>query len=175
MFSKIILATDGSEHADQALKVAIDLAQKYQAELTIAHVLTQDHPTEEIERILEVEHLLKEPTLDKDKMEHILLTDAYDNHGMMRQGDREARAVAIIGEQILKAAMLQVEKVGLETVKTAILSGDYANAILKLADDLDADMIVMGRRGLSTLKGLIIGSVSYKVSQRARCSVLTVK
>lgn len=38
-----------------------------------------------------------------------------------------------------------------------------------------ADLIAMGRRGLGGVKGLLLGSVSHKVSQLADCSVLTVK
>ena len=56
-----------------------------------------------------------------------------------------------------------------------MLAGDYANEILKLAEEKKIDMIIMGRRGLSTLKGFMTGSVSHKVAQRADCSVLTVK
>jgi nucleotide-binding universal stress UspA family protein len=60
-------------------------------------------------------------------------------------------------------------------VTAEILTGDYANSILEVANKADADIIVMGRRGLSNLRGFVTGSVSHKVSQRAECSVLTVK
>ncbi len=38
-----------------------------------------------------------------------------------------------------------------------------------------ADMIVIGSRGLGELKGLLVGSVSNKVAEHAKCSVLTVR
>jgi nucleotide-binding universal stress UspA family protein len=60
-------------------------------------------------------------------------------------------------------------------VTAEIRDGDFANCILEVAKKVDADIIVMGRRGLSNLKGFVTGSVSHKVSQRAECSVLTVK
>ena len=63
----------------------------------------------------------------------------------------------------------------MENVIAEIHTGDYANNILKVAKKADADMIVMGRRGLSNLKGFVTGSVSHKVSQRSECSVLTIK
>jgi nucleotide-binding universal stress UspA family protein len=64
---------------------------------------------------------------------------------------------------------------GLKKVRTEIHAGDYANAILDVAEKKQADIIIMGSRGLSPLRGFVTGSVSHKVAQRANCSVLTVK
>jgi nucleotide-binding universal stress UspA family protein len=88
---------------------------------------------------------------------------------------REARVVALLGEQIIDKASKSARKAGVKNVAAEILAGDYANNILEAAKKADADIIVMGRRGLSNLKGFVTGSVSHKVSQRAECSVLTVK
>lgn len=175
MFSKILLATDGSSHSNHALEVAVDLAKKYDAELTIAHVLTHDHPKEELERMLEVEHLIESPAPEIYNAALNQFLPTHGQRGMLRRGDLEVRAITVIGEQVLKAAANRAEEVGIEKYETKILSGDYANAILELAQHKNTDVIVMGRRGLSTLKGLITGSVSYKISQRAVCTVLTVK
>jgi nucleotide-binding universal stress UspA family protein len=175
MFSKIVLATDGSQHAGNALNIAIDMALKYKSELTIVHVLTHDHPSAEIERMVEVEHLDHgfKPTHVDEKVSRIAATLAA--RGYTRNGDQEARVIAAIGEHILKAAAKKAKNAGLKDVRTEIHSGDYANVILDVAKKQQADIIIMGRRGLSTLKGFVTGSVSHKVSQRASCSVLTVK
>ena len=53
--------------------------------------------------------------------------------------------------------------------------GDPATSILRAADDEAADIIVMGRRGLGDLAGLLLGSVSHKVTHLASCACLTVK
>ncbi len=58
---------------------------------------------------------------------------------------------------------------------TAILEGDAAESIVKYADKHGFDMIVMGSRGLGRIKGAFLGSVSSKVLQHAKCSVLIVK
>ncbi len=50
-----------------------------------------------------------------------------------------------------------------------------ANAILEMAESLPADLIVMGTRGLSGLKHVLLGSVAERVVQHANCPVLTVK
>jgi nucleotide-binding universal stress UspA family protein len=175
MFSKILLATDGSNHANNALKIAIDLALKYDSELTIVHVLTHDHPSEEMERMIEVEHLNQgfTPTHIHDDVNRI--ADTLAKRSLLRSGDQEVRVITVIGEQILKAANNKARDAGLKNVRTEIHSGDYANAILHVAEKEQSDMIIMGRRGLSRLRGFVTGSVSHKVAQRASCSVLTVK
>jgi nucleotide-binding universal stress UspA family protein len=175
MFSKILLATDGSSHANSALKIAIDMALKYESELTIVHVLTHDHPSEEMEHMIEVEHLDQgfSPTRIHDDVNRI--ADTLSRRSLLRSGDQEARVITVIGEQILKAAHHMAHDAGLKDVRTEIHSGDYANAILEVAEKVKPDIIVMGRRGLSRLKGFVTGSVSHKVAQRASCSVLTVK
>jgi nucleotide-binding universal stress UspA family protein len=82
--------------------------------------------------------------------------------------------MVLLGEQIINNASASASKAGVANVTVEIHSGDYANNILEVAKKVDADIIVMGRRGLSNLKGFVTGSVSHKVSQRAECSVLTV-
>jgi len=89
--------------------------------------------------------------------------------------EKEAKVIVLIGEQLLKNASKSASQASVSNVTTEIRSGDYANCILEVAKKADADIIVMGRRGLSSLKGFVTGSVSHKVSQRAECSVLTVK
>jgi nucleotide-binding universal stress UspA family protein len=59
--------------------------------------------------------------------------------------------------------------------ETAILEGDAATSIVEYADRHGVDMIVMGSRGLGKIKGTLLGSVSSKVLQHAKCSVLIVK
>lgn len=173
MITNIVLATDGSDHANNALNMAIDLAVKYDAKLSIVHVLTHDHPSSEMTRMLEAEHL-DEPLPDQENTS----SGTYAAVGQYLRGAveiKEIRVLTILGEQILKAASKTSKIAGVKNVDTIIRDGDYANNILDVAEAADADMIVLGRRGLSTLKGFVTGSVSHKVSQRASCSVLTVK
>lgn len=175
MFSNIVVATDGSKHAEQALNVAVDLAIKYEATLTIVHVLTNDHPSAEMERMIAIEHLDDNPVLNPNKNDGNRISSTLAKKGMLRSGDKESRIIIVIGEQILKTATQQAHDAGVKKVDSKIYDGDYANGILEVAESKNADIIVMGRRGLSKLKGFITGSVSHKVTQRASCSVLTVK
>lgn len=174
MFSSLLVATDGSSHASHAIKVAIDLAKTYHAKLHVVHVLSRDFASSDLEHMIDSEHL--------DDSYHaagtpinIGISSSVAEHGMMRSGDREARMIEVIGERIAASAVRKAQEEGLDDITSSVRGGDYANAILEAAKENRADMIVMGRRGLSTLKGFMVGSVSQKVSQRAGCSVLTVK
>jgi len=57
-------------------------------------------------------------------------------------------------------------------VDTVVLSGDPGLSISQYANDNHFDLIIMGSRGLSGVKGLLLGSVSHKVLQTAHCPVL---
>lgn len=173
MISNIVIATDGSSSAQKALNMAIELAEKFDAKLTLVHVLTHDHPSSEMRRMFEVEHLEEPIPIQNNKSSGIssavgrLLKAGIDS--------KEYRAVSVLGEQIVNTASKKAKKAGVKDIEAVVRDGDYANSILEVAGSIDADMIVVGRRGLSKLKGFVTGSVSHKVSQRANCSVLTVK
>ena len=92
-----------------------------------------------------------------------------------RSNEETAQVITALGDLIASNAANRAQTVGVENVKTSVTMGDYAEAILETADNTDADMIVIGSRGLGGLKGLLLGSVSNKVALHAKCSVLTVK
>ena len=64
---------------------------------------------------------------------------------------------------------------GLSVSDVAVRSGVPANEILNYAEEIRADLIVMGSRGLSAIQRLVLGSVSQAVASRARAPVLIVK
>ena len=170
--SNIVIADDGSTHAKEALQIAVDLASKYEAKLTVVHVLTHDSPPEELRHLVEVEHLAEVPHGQKQtsKTSSLLSRDLPVSEAIA-----EARVVAVLAEKILDNAINKATRSGIDNVSAVTKSGDYANCILDVAKENNADIIIMGRRGLGNLKGLLFGSVSQKVSERADCSVLTVK
>ena len=176
MIKNIVLAIDGSVHAKHAQSMAIDLASKYEAKLTLVHVLTNDHPSKEFARMAEVEYLSdsKKPKVSGKEDTYLAVARFLGSANEAKQ-NKEARIIVVLGEQIIKNASESAKKAGVANVSSEIRAGDYANSILEVANKTDADIIVMGRRGLSNLKGFVTGSVSHKVSQRAECSVLTVK
>ena len=60
-------------------------------------------------------------------------------------------------------------------VETLLKEGHPAEEILKTAKKGDFDLIVMGARGISRIRGILIGSVSDGVTRHAPCPVLVVK
>ena len=82
---------------------------------------------------------------------------------------------AIKGENILGDRVEIVKERKLVCGQIRIRSGDPAAEILKLADSKDYDLVVLGSRGLSGVRSLLMGSVSSKVAKEAKSSVLVVK
>jgi nucleotide-binding universal stress UspA family protein len=80
-----------------------------------------------------------------------------------------------IGQTIVDAATKMVKEMGLDDVDGSIAIGNPARQIVKKAEDMSADMIVMGTRGLGDWKSLLVGSVSHKVMQLAPCTCVTVR
>jgi nucleotide-binding universal stress UspA family protein len=60
-------------------------------------------------------------------------------------------------------------------VESKILHGDPANKIVKYADEIDADLIIMGSKGHGKMANILLGSVSKKVAHHSKRSVLIVK
>jgi nucleotide-binding universal stress UspA family protein len=81
-------------------------------------------------------------------------------------------ARSMIGNQLLEAAQAQVGDA--LSVETQLIEGPAAPAILRVAEDDGFELIVLGSRGHGQLAGLLLGSVSNAVAQRARCPVLIV-
>jgi len=175
MINKILLAVDGSQNAQRAIDLAAEFAGKLNAELFIVHVLMHGRPPEELVRMAEVEHLVKEAhsTASPGKAyvprsyPEILRGDAT--------GARTAKIISALGERIVARAKASCIEMGVKNIKTSVHSGDYADEILKAAKEFEVDMIVIGSRGLGVLKSTVLGSVSQKVLHHADCSVVTVK
>jgi nucleotide-binding universal stress UspA family protein len=77
-----------------------------------------------------------------------------------------------LGQQVLENTRVQVGHA--LPVETQLIEGPPAPAILRVAVEDGCDIIVMGSRGHGQLAGLLLGSVSSAVAQRAQCAVLIV-
>jgi nucleotide-binding universal stress UspA family protein len=69
----------------------------------------------------------------------------------------------------------RLHELGVTDVDTEILEGPAVSTILNMAEARKPDLLVMGARGLGTWQGVILGSVSMAITQRAECPVLVVK
>ena len=175
MIDKILLAVDGSQNSNRAVELAAELSNKLSADLSIVHVLMHGRPPEEFVHMAEVEHLVGEvhaaisPEIKyvPGSYTDVLKGDAAD--------PKFSRVVTVLGDQIVARAKALCDEKGAKTTQASVRAGDYAEEILNAAEEFDADMVVIGSRGLGMLKSAVLGSVSQKVLHHAKCSVLTVK
>lgn len=145
---KILLAMDGSDNSQRALKKTIELALPLQAEVT---VLTVVH---------------RVPFYGYD-----LETGGYDSTMMQKDIISELERAA---QKNLEEAEEKLKKAGL-TAKTMIKHGHPADTICRETEEGEYDLVILGSRGLGGFKKFFLGSVSNRVANYAQSSVLIVK
>jgi nucleotide-binding universal stress UspA family protein len=79
-----------------------------------------------------------------------------------------------IAETVLARTADEVTSQGVD-VETHAREGEPAKVILDVAQEQDADLIVVGARGLTGFERFLLGSVSSKLSHHASCSVMIVR
>ena len=173
MIKNILCALDGSSHAEKALDLAIDLAQKFDARLILFHVLMRNLDSEEIRRFTEVEGLTQESVAEVNRLQTV---DGRVEVGL----PYEAKAIPSdmlvkLAQHILKSAQADAEAKGVSNTTIVMGDGEPAARILACAKQENIDCIIMGSRGLSNIQALLEGSVSRKVSNRAACTTIAVR
>jgi nucleotide-binding universal stress UspA family protein len=146
----ILVAVDGSEASLDAVAYADDLADKCGASLTLLYA-ARPHST----------LASRESLRDLERVEHI-----------------EIRAEDLLqaeADSVLAQAAAKVSRLSKSRVERVSRIGDATENIVGYAKDHEADLIVMGSRGLGNLSGLLLGSVSHKVMQIAHCPCLVVR
>lgn len=171
---RIVVALDGSVHAEKALDLASDLASKYGAELVLLNVLSDKRLSDAERHMAETEHLdelsgvsglLQAPGDPRSVAEWLL-------HGSVTVTKRFRE---LFGQRLMESAQHKAREHGAGKIQTVLEDGDPAETIVRVAKERQADMIVMGSRGLGGAKGLLMGSVSHKVGHLAECTCVTVK
>ena len=142
MFTRIVVGTDGSETAAQAVTQAIELAKLSGAQLSIVSAYSpapgRRVQAEQQEAPADVHYEL---------------------------GPREDVNL------VLDAAAAEAKKAGVD-VQTHPVEADPADAILNVAEETKADLIVVGNKGMTGARRYLLGSVPNNVSHHAPCSVL---
>ncbi|WP_107851652.1 universal stress protein [Oceanimonas marisflavi] len=146
MYKSLLVAVDGSKHGRKALELACHLAKVDNAELHILHV---------------PEVLPHEATL-------------IWGIGAVAISD-ELEEMEALGRRIIAGAEAEARKLGVKNMQAHISKGEPARTIMKQAEALGVEVIVMGTRGLGDLAGLVRGSVSHKVANSAKCGVITIR
>ena len=145
MFQTIVVGTDGSETAGQAVRQAVELAKAHGAKIELVSAYEPVSGT----------RLREESTQVPDDMQWMV-------------NPREDV------EATLKEAAEEVDGAGVK-VETFAREGDAADAILDVAEETKADLIVVGNKGMTGARRFLLGSVPNKVSHHAPCSVLIIR
>ncbi len=145
MFTRIVVGTDGSETAAEAVRQAAELARMTGAQLSVvsAYAPISERKVKDTQR-----------DAPPDVQYEI--------------GPREDVNL------ILDAAAATVRKEGVE-VQTHPVEADPAEAILNVAEETKADLIVVGNKGMTGARRFLLGSVPNNVSHHAPCSVMIVR
>lgn len=147
---KILLAMDGSESSFRAAKYAIGLAKAVDSEVTLLHVL------ENIRRGGAIGLLAR--------------------YGSVRPARGFFKASQKAARKWIRKVEREAENNGVKlSTRIVIDQSSKAEEILKQAQKSKADLIIIGTRGLTKFKRIIIGSVANAVLGNARCPVLIVK
>jgi nucleotide-binding universal stress UspA family protein len=145
MFASIVVGTDGSPSAEEAVRQAAELAARLDARLDIVSAyepVSQSRMRREAQQIPEDDEWMINVREDVDAT----LRDA--------------------------AAVAQAAGV---TAETWARQGDPADAILDVAEERDAELVVVGHRGATGARRFLLGSVPNRVSHHAPCSVLIIR
>lgn len=145
MYKKILVALDGSDRSDKILRHTAELAEKLGAAVTLFHVVPSLPP--------------------------------YVNSAVDRFGSAQTSIIDELmqnGKEIIENAAKTISALGVQAVSDMTM-GQPADKILIKAKEENFDLIIIGSRGLSQIKGYLMGSVSNRVSRHATCPVLIIR
>jgi nucleotide-binding universal stress UspA family protein len=145
MFGSIVVGTDGSETANEAVRQATELAKAVGASI---YLVSAFEPVGN-------QRLREERQQVPDDMQWMV-------------NEREDVNAT------LERAKEQISAAGVD-VQNFARQGDPADAILDVAEEQNADLIIVGNKGMSGAKRFLLGSVPNKVSHHAPCSVMIIR
>jgi nucleotide-binding universal stress UspA family protein len=145
VFKSIVVGTDGSETATSAVRQAVELAKSIGAKVQLVSAY--------------------EPVSDQRLREE--RTEVPDDLQWMVNPREDVEATLNDAAEIAKGDGVDVE--------TFARQGDPADAILDIAEEQKADLIIVGNKGMTGAKRFLLGSVPNKVSHHAPCSVLIIR
>jgi nucleotide-binding universal stress UspA family protein len=145
VFTRIVVGTDGSETAAEAVRQAIDLAKLSGATLSIVSAYAPIP-----------ERKVKDQQRDAPADVQYELNPREDVN------------------LVLDTAAADARKEGID-VQTHPVEGDPAEGILNVAEETKADLIVVGNKGMTGARRFLLGSVPNNISHHAPCSVMVVR
>lgn len=155
MFEKILVPLDGSDHSIRALEKAVQIAKNFRGKITLIHVYSFSIPP----------MMVPEPTTLSSP--RIPIFTAEEVSRMEEAARGVGNRILKDGETKAKAEDVQVEKI--------LVEGHAVQEIVRTAKEGHFDLIVIGARGISKIREILLGSVSDAVIHHGLCPVLVVK
>lgn len=146
--ASVLLATDGSDGANEAIRFLLSLP------------LVRNTKVRLLSAVESMPYPASAPKMIRAQLK-----------GMIAQLERERRAEV---EKVLDRAAREL-KAKVTRLTRSMPTGHPAREVVAAAASFDADLVVVGARGLGGMKRLLLGSVSERVLHDARCPVLIVK
>ena len=144
---EVVVGVDGSDSGFRALGFASDFCRAQSADLTLLFSAPERKPPEALRLFASSEHL----------------------------PETAPEIYRAIGDSVLESAEGRAREAGVERVRRVLAFGDPARELVDYATQHKASVIVVGSRGLGELRGLLLGSVSLKVSTHAPCTCVIVR
>ena len=153
---KILYATDLSENARYAFSYAVSIADRYDAKISVINV---------VEELSPFAQSMVEDIVGTEKLEAL-------------RKDKEAQVIASIRQRLedfCQQAIKEMPECSLAVERTIVESGQPVDIIIRHAEEMDADMIVMGSHGQGMLADVTMGSTSRRVLRRCSRPVLVIR
>ncbi len=155
-FKKILYATDLSEGARRALGYAASIANRFGAGVTILHVIEDTSPYQD----------------------SLVINILGEERWQQLRAENEEKVISIIRDRV-KSFCDEVSKempaCPFITDEILVKVGHPVEEILKTADSINADLVVVGAKGQGVVADALIGSVSRRVVRRCKRPVLVVR
>lgn len=177
MFKKILVPIDGSANSFRALEQALSLGKALDSEIVVSHIAVP----------YDLSQLRERPKTDKKPVKTVL--EGWEAkpavavktvlEGWEARPSEAALSIAKrkeAAEKAIEVARQKAEAAGYTNIIfKEVIAVNPAEIIAEQAEDLGAELIVMGTRGLGLMRSFLVGSVSMKVLSLVHCPVTIVK
>ena len=164
---RILVGCDFSEDSTLAFDWALSLAQEFQTQLYLAHVIRpgEHDPASSVDYV----KLQEGDSLGWNRSEYLHLQE----QSAIAIQEKKAKLVARVERQLNN--MVPEESRSWCTPTTIVLEGSPYQELIEYGEQKEVDLIVLGIRGHSLLETFLVGSTTDRVISRASCPVLAIR
>jgi len=153
LFQKILVPLDGSDHSLRALEEAAQIAKFFSGKLTLINVYS-------------VQPILM-PVQSAPSYTGGPIFTGSEVSRLIEAAKKSGNKILEDGEQRISPTGVQVEKL--------LVEGHAVEKIVRVANESNFDLVVIGARGISHIREMLLGSVTDGVMHHVHCAVLVIK